>query len=233
MTSENAIAAVPAKEDGYAKLWKFATVLSQAPIVPKHYRNEPGNVFVAADYARHMDLPLLAVMQGTFVVSGTLGWTAAFLIARTNQAGPFDGPLRYEEDGKGGIRATAKIGGEVYTGPWVSMQMAQAEGWTKNPKYKSMPETMLRYRAATLFIRQTCPEVMMGLRTVDELEDMDAAGHLPRDVQAESAADAINAELEAASEPEGDAERSEEDAHVDALAEQDEDMRRWAQGEAS
>ena len=34
------------------------------------------------------------------------------------------------------------------------MKMARQEGWTKNSKYQSMPELMLRNRAATFFGRQ-------------------------------------------------------------------------------
>ena len=35
-----------------------------------------------------------------------------------------------------------------------------------------MPDLMLRYRAATFFSRLYCPELTMGMRTTDELEDM-------------------------------------------------------------
>jgi hypothetical protein len=236
MSNENKAVAVQARGDSYAQMWKFAVALSKAPIVPKHYRDEPGNVFVAADYARHMDLPILAVMQGTFVVQGTLGWGSAFLIARTNQAGPFDGPMKFDEEGslKAGnyrVRCTGKIGGELYTGTWVDLVMAKAEGWTKNSKYQSLPELMLRYRAATFFVRQTCPEVMLGLRTVDELEDMAASGQLARDVDAEpSAAAALNAELEPAEEPrEVESDDPDEDADADEQAARD----AWAKGGAA
>ncbi len=53
--------------------------------------------------------------------------------------------------------------------------MAEAAGWTKNPKYRSMPEHMLRYRSATLLIRLYAPEVMHGYSTAAELRDISAA----------------------------------------------------------
>lgn len=104
--------------------------------------------------------------------------------------------------------------GKKNSGPWGAHYLEQAR------------KTAVRRLAKYLPLSA---EVQAAIRE-DEKREMNLA---PRDVEVESAADAINAELEAASEPEGDAERSEEDAHVDALAEQDEDMRRWAQGEAS
>ncbi len=237
MTSENAIAATSV-DATYASLWRFGASLSQSELVPAHYQGKPANCFIAVDFARHMGLPVLAVMRGTHVVKGKLGFAAEFVIARINSSGKFDEPVSYDESGTPGeddyrVRAGAPIKGKMFWGPWVTWAMVVAEGWASNPKYKSMPDVMMPYRAATFFGRRYAPETLFGMQTVEELEDLDAAGQLPRDVQAESAADAINAELEAASEPEGDAERSEEDAHVDALAEQDEDMRVWAQGEAS
>jgi hypothetical protein len=60
-------------------------------------------------------------------------------------------------------------------GTVVSMEMANAEGWlSKNgSKWKTMPEQMLMYRAATFFCRTYCPEVLAGVKTQDELMDIE------------------------------------------------------------
>ena len=52
--------------------------------------------------------------------------------------------------------------------------MAKAEGWLdKNgSKWKTMPEQMLMYRAATFFCRVYCPEVLAGVQTSDEIIDI-------------------------------------------------------------
>lgn len=59
-------------------------------------------------------------------------------------------------------------------GPGVTISMAVAEGWyTKaGSKWKTMPELMLRYRAAAFFGRLYAPDVLMGMHTEDEAEDM-------------------------------------------------------------
>lgn len=63
--------------------------------------------------------------------------------------------------------------GDRLDGPTVSIQMAIDEGWlTKNgSKWQTMPEIMLRYRAASLFGRLYAPELLMGLQTVEETHD--------------------------------------------------------------
>ena len=59
-------------------------------------------------------------------------------------------------------------------GPAVTMKMAKAEGWIdKNgSKWKTMPELMIRYRAAAFFGRLYAPEIMMGMQTKEEVLDV-------------------------------------------------------------
>jgi hypothetical protein len=70
--------------------------------------------------------------------------------------------------------ATDKATGEVLEGPTVSLEMAKAEGWlTKTgSKWVTMPELMLKYRAAAFFGRLYAPEVLMGMQTSEEVIDI-------------------------------------------------------------
>ncbi|WP_236185038.1 recombinase RecT [Pseudomonas protegens] len=79
--------------------------------------------------------------------------------------------------------------GDRLDGPLVSIQMAIDEGWlTKNgSKWLTMPEIMLRYRAASLLGRLYAPELLMGLQSREEVEDFieatpDGAGNYAVDV---------------------------------------------------
>ena len=55
------------------------------------------------------------------------------------------------------------------------MEMAKKEGWfdKSGSKWKTMPNQMLRYRAAAFWQRVYCPEISMGLMTAEEAEDID------------------------------------------------------------
>lgn len=71
--------------------------------------------------------------------------------------------------------AIEKATGEVLEGPEVSIAMAVAEGWmTKSgSKWLTMPDLMLRYRAAAFFGRLYAPDLLMGMQTQDEIHDVD------------------------------------------------------------
>jgi hypothetical protein len=53
------------------------------------------------------------------------------------------------------------------------MDMAEKEGWLKKngSKWQTMPQVMLRYRAASFFARMNCPELSIGLYSKEELDD--------------------------------------------------------------
>jgi hypothetical protein len=74
-----------------------------------------------------------------------------------------------------GCRAVAKDkeSGEDLVGALITIGLAKAEGWysRNGSKWKTMPEQMLMYRAASFWSRIYCPEKTMGMLTSDEVVD--------------------------------------------------------------
>lgn len=66
-----------------------------------------------------------------------------------------------------------KATGERLESSPISMELAVKEGWyQKNgSKWQTMPEQMLRYRAASFFGRIYAPDLLMGLKTAEEEQD--------------------------------------------------------------
>lgn len=69
--------------------------------------------------------------------------------------------------------AIEKGTGERIESPPVTIEMSVLEGWySKNgSKWKTMDEVMLRYRTASFFGKLYAPELLMGLQTVEEMQD--------------------------------------------------------------
>lgn len=63
--------------------------------------------------------------------------------------------------------------GEVLESPPVTIELAVKEGWygKNGSKWQTMPEVMLRYRAASFFGKLYAPELLMGIQTAEELHD--------------------------------------------------------------
>lgn len=70
--------------------------------------------------------------------------------------------------------AVEKETGARIESPAVSIEMAVKEGWyTKSgSKWQTMEEVMLRYRTASFFGKLYAPELLMGLQSVEEAQDV-------------------------------------------------------------
>lgn len=173
---------------------RMAKVFAQSTLVPQAYQGNVGNCLIGLNMAARMHADPLMVFQNLVVVHGTPTFEAKFAIACFNATGKYT-PIRYEEIGDRGddtfgmyAYAIDKATGDVLKGPEITIQMAKDEGWfARNPKWKTIPQLMLRYRAASWFIRTTDPGVMMGFQTRDEVEDAEYTEITPDNVDQLSA----------------------------------------------
>ena len=177
MSTEMMLAAIEVEEKTFALAQRKAKVYSESSLVPQQYQKNVGNVLIAQNMASRMGADPLMVMQNLYIVHGKPGWSAQFLIACFNSCGRFSS-IKYRFGGEGddyGCVAYAKelATGEEVSGVRVTIGMAKAEGWSTKAgsKWKTMPELMLRYRAATFLVRCTAPEIGLGLMTSEELAD--------------------------------------------------------------
>lgn len=173
----NEFAVIEVEERQFELMQRKAKIYSESSLVPDAYKKNIGNVLIATNMAGRMGADILMVMQNLYIVHGRPGWSAQFLIACFNSCGRFSA-IKYRFGGDGDdygciAYATEHASGEVIEGVRVTMGMAKTEGWsTKNgSKWKTMPDLMLRYRAATFLIRCTAPEIGLGLQTAEEISD--------------------------------------------------------------
>jgi hypothetical protein len=184
--------------DRFAHAYKVARVFKNSGMVPQHLTEEA--CFVGVTMAEQMGLNPILVLQNIYFVHGTPGWSSKFLIGLANRSGTFRGPLQWDVDRSDARNlsvtcwATHATTGERVEYR-VDMAMARAEKWDKNPKYKSMPELMLRYRAAAFLVRLYAPEALMGLPATEEVVDVGPVRPEPPPTAVEARAAAADAML--------------------------------------
>ena len=159
---------------------RMAKVFVNSTLVPQQFRGDLGSCLIALNMANRMNADPLQVMQSLYVVHGKPSFSASYLIACFNRCGRFSA-IRYKyvgeqgQDSWGCQAITTELStGEVIEGVTVTMAMAKAEGWVgkAGSKWKTMPELMLRYRAATFLIRSVAPEIALGFQTTEEVIDI-------------------------------------------------------------
>lgn len=157
-----------------------AKLLATASLMPERFHGKIADCMIVLEMAQRIGASPLMAAQNLYIVHGTPSWSAKFLISCVNSSGRF-AALRYEWRGTEGrddwgCRAwTVERGSdEKLFGPWITIALAKSEGWfdKKGSKWKTIPELMLRYRAAAWWVNTQAPELAMGLRTVEEAEDI-------------------------------------------------------------
>jgi hypothetical protein len=166
-----------------AMINRLADRYANSSMIPADYRGKPDNCFVALELASRMDISPVLVMQNLYIVQGKPSWAGQFCKALIDGCGKFanseyimTGSIA---DGTRGcyVQALNTRTGKIIKGTEITLKMANDEGWTQKngSKWRTMPEQMLKYRAAAFFARTECPEVLMGFQTADEIEDVHGA----------------------------------------------------------
>lgn len=165
---------------GFDLLLRTAKMFAQSTIVPKQFQGNVPNCAIALNMAFRLHADPMQVMQNLYIIYNQPAWSSRFLIATFNQCGRYTS-LKYEIAGTPGqddyrcrAYATEKETGQKVIGPAISIGIAKREGWygKTGSKWQTMPDLMLRYRAASMLIKTVAPEISMGLQTVEEARDI-------------------------------------------------------------
>lgn len=165
-------------KEQFNQLLRAADMVAKSSIIPQTYQGKPQDCFIAMEMANRMNVSPMIVMQNMYVVKGKPSWSGQACTMLINSCGKFRDVKHIYTGTKGTdnrgcyVKATRIEDGEEICGVEVTMQMAKAEGWTSNSKWKNIPELMLAYRASAFFARVYCPEALMGVQTAEEILDV-------------------------------------------------------------
>jgi hypothetical protein len=194
-TNNSVFSGIRAFEDAQ----RIAKALASSTLIPPQFQGQNGfaNCLVALEIAGRMNISPFLCMQHLHIIHGRPSWSSAFIIAMVNGCGRFT-PLRFEVSGEGDSLACYAVATDIKTqqelkGPTITMLMAKKEGWfTKSgSKWATMPDLMIRYRAAAFWGRLFAGDLLVGLQTQEEVIDVES-------VKVSVGIDELNAKVQAA-----------------------------------
>ena len=181
MSDQSALTTTSAKSvyssiQSFESAQRIAASLADSALVPNAYRGQQGlpNCIVAIEIANRMGMSPFQVMQNLNVIHGRPSWSSQFIIGLIQGCGRFEDFSYDETQDACQCVARLKSTGVLVDGPRITLEMAKREGWTKNTKWSTMPQTMLRYRAASAFGRFHIPDLILGIQSVEENEVIEA-----------------------------------------------------------
>lgn len=162
---------------------KVADIMASGKVaVPVHLRGNKGDCFAVTLQAMMWKMNPFAVAQKTHIVNGALGYEAQLVNAAVTNSRAIVGFFNYEYRGDGAslaCRVGAVLRGttEITWGEFLCV----SDVTTKNsPLWKTNPRQQLGYLQVKNWARLYTPGAMLGVYSVDELQDGGEIKDIPR-----------------------------------------------------
>lgn len=162
---------------------KVANIMADGKVtVPAHLRGNKGDCFAVTLQAMMWKMNPFAVAQKTHLVNGTLGYEAQLVNAAVTNSRAIVGFFNYDFRGDGAalacrVGAVLRGSSEITWGEFLCI----SDVTTKNsPLWKTNPRQQLGYLQVKNWARLYTPGAMLGVYSVDELEDGGVINAAPR-----------------------------------------------------
>lgn len=176
---------------------QFAKTMSESVFVPKDMRGRPGDVIAAIQYGAELGIAPMAALQNIAVINGRPSvWGDLLEAVILNHPELKEFKKTYDAATK---VATCRIvrhhANGVVREIEESFSWAEAEqaGLTKKDLYKQYPKRMLAARARGFAVREAFSDVLKGLYTREEAEDIQPVDIGPATVVPQAPRNALSA----------------------------------------
>lgn len=182
--------------EGMNQLVRFAELMAASKAtVPQHLAGKPSDCLAVTMQAAQWGMNPFAVAQKTHVVNGTLGYEAQLVNAVVSSSNLLSTRLNYRWDGDWSrvngksdkspsltVTVSAVLKGEAEPRE-LTISMAQA-GVRNSPLWEQDPRQQLAYLCVKRWARLHAPDVLLGVYTPDELQEV--TPRVERDVTPQS-----------------------------------------------
>ncbi|MBS1003202.1 recombinase RecT [Acetobacter thailandicus] len=159
----------------FDQLQRFAQIASKSGMVPTQYINKPDAVFIAVQMGSELGLAPLQSLQNIAVINGRPSIWGDALLGLVKASAVCDDVIEsIEGDGDNMVAiCVAKRKGKSPVTSRFSVQDAKSAGlWGKTGPWKQYPSRMLQMRARGFALRDAFPDVLRGLITAEEAQDI-------------------------------------------------------------
>lgn len=188
----------------YAELERFAQTVAKTDMVPKDFRDKPGNCLIAMMMGHELGLPYLQALQGIAVINGrpsVWGDTALAIVQSKDTLEIFEERDQNEAlKSQEGMCTIQRKGAKKPHVVKYSVQDAKTAGlWGKQGPWTTAPGRMLQMRARAFALRDKCSDILKGISIVEEVQDYEVLSNVAPGVDlVKSATSAIGPKPETA-----------------------------------
>jgi len=150
---------------------KVAEMLAKSTLVPKAYQGQPANVLVAMAYGESFGMQPLQAMQSVAVVNGMPGLYGDGLLAVCRSCSSWEW-MQEAIDGETAICTAKRRNEPEVTATFSVADAKRAQLWGKAGPWTQYPMRMLAMRARAFALRNLYADVLRGMGSAEELQDI-------------------------------------------------------------
>lgn len=176
----------PVKLTTWAEIERFAEKAAKSGMVPKDYISKPDAIVIAVQMGSELGLPPMQSLQNIAVVNGRPSVWGDAMPALCRASGIVS-YIKEWSTGTGDARewfceVKRKDDPNPISGHFSVAKAKQAGLWGKQGPWTQYPDRMGQMRARGFGLRDACPDVLRGLISVEEAQDIpfEATGLTPR-----------------------------------------------------
>ena len=152
---------------------ELAKLMASSNFVPAHLRGKAGDCLAVIMQAGRWGMDPFAVGNKSYFVNDRIAYEAQLVNAVINSSGVLDGKLHPDWSGEGNdlvCTVTGRLKGDPKP---KTRRVAIKNITTRNsPLWKQDPEQQIAYYTSRAWVRLHAPEVLLGVYTPDEVEQM-------------------------------------------------------------
>jgi len=156
----------------FKEAMEFCEYLAKSTFVPKEYVGHPENIFVAMQHGNEIGLQPMQSLASIAVINGkpSIYGDAALAVVKGHRA--FEWIKEVYDEAKVSYTCTVKRKGEPEVVQTFSQKDAAVAGlWGKSGPWSNAPKRMLQFRARGFALRDSFPDALKGIITVEEARD--------------------------------------------------------------
>ena len=162
--------------------WDYAEILSKTDMVPKDFRNNPGNVLVAIQMGAELGLPPTQALQNIAVINGRPALWGDAVLALVKGKPDFE-YIDETEDGDVAICKIKRTGQPEVVRTFSQDDAKKASLAGKQGPWTQYPRRMRQMRARSWAVRDCYPDALKGIAVREEAQDIPERNITPASAQ--------------------------------------------------
>lgn len=162
----------------FQQAMEFAKFIAGSAMVPKQFRDRPADILLAIQWGTEVGLAPLQALQNIAVINGKPSLYGDSMLALVQGSGALE--MIHESIENSVATCRIKRKGQPETVRTFSEADAKkAKLWDKDGPWKQYPQRMMQMRARSWALRDLFPDVLMGVYSAEEAEDIPPEPYRP------------------------------------------------------